>query len=58
METFAKAEALKKPNPELLFSDVYKNMEWHIEKQKKEMKKHVTAYAEHYPLDNYEQWKD
>lgn len=58
METFARAEARKKPNPELLFTNVYKKMEWHIDRQQKAMKKHVSNYAEHYPLDHYEKWKD
>ena len=58
METFARAEARKKPNPELLFTNVYKNMEWHIENQQKAMKQHVNNYAEHYPIDSFERWKD
>ena len=57
MQSFAEAEAKKKPNPELLFSDVYKDMPKHIEKQLHSMKDHVNMYKEHYPTENYD-WKD
>jgi len=56
MESFQKAESKKRPNPELLFTDVYKNMEPHILKQQQAMKQHVTNYKEHYPLDLHEKW--
>lgn len=57
MQAFAEAEAKKKPNPELLFTDVYKDMPKHIEKQLKNMKDHVNMYKEHYPVDAYD-WKE
>ena len=57
MQAFAQAEAKKKPNPELLFTDVYKDMPKHIEKQLKSMKNHVNMYKEHYPVDAYD-WKE
>lgn len=51
------AESKKKPNPELLFTDVYKEMPLHIQKQVQNMKDHVAMYKEHYPVDSYD-WKD
>lgn len=57
MQAFVQAESKKKPNPELLFTDVYKDMPIHIQKQVQNMKEHVTMYKEHYPVDSYD-WKD
>lgn len=58
VKAFEKAEAKKKPSPDLLFTDVYKEMEPHILKQQQAMKAHVMNYKEHYPLDKFEKWKD
>lgn len=57
MQAFVQAEAKKKPNPELLFTDVYKETPIHLQKQMENMKEHVTKYKEHYPVENFE-WKD
>ena len=57
MQAFVQAESKKKPNPELLFTDVYKEMPLHIQKQVQNMKDHVAMYKEHYPVDSYD-WKD
>ena len=56
MQAFAQAESKKKPNPEYLFTDVYKEMPTHINKQLKNMKEHVATYKEHYPVDTFD-WK-
>ena len=54
MEAFARAEKKKRPNPELLFSDVYDQMPPRIHKQMEDMKSHCTQYKEYYPLDSHE----
>ncbi|XP_074649521.1 2-oxoisovalerate dehydrogenase subunit alpha, mitochondrial-like [Tubulanus polymorphus] len=54
MEAFSRAEKNLKPNPELLFTDVYKNMPKRVQQQMNEMKEHVRMYKEHYPLDKHE----
>lgn len=54
MEAFARAEKKKRPNPELLFSDVYDEMPPRIHKQMEDMKSHCTQYKEYYPLDSHE----
>lgn len=56
MSAFAKAEPKKKPNPELMFTGVYKDMPPHLQKQQAAMKQHVSQYKEHYPLDLFEKW--
>ncbi|WAR19766.1 ODBA-like protein [Mya arenaria] len=58
MKAFERAEAKKKPNPMLLFTDVYKDMEPHILKQQQQMKEHVMKYKDKYPLDKYEKMTD
>ncbi|KAL5008673.1 hypothetical protein ScPMuIL_014254 [Solemya velum] len=55
LEAFSKAEAQKKPNPELMFDDVYDEIPEHIKKQKDQMKQHVNQYKEFYPLDIHEE---
>ncbi|GAB1601497.1 2-oxoisovalerate dehydrogenase subunit alpha, mitochondrial-like [Argonauta hians] len=54
LEAFSKAEVRKKCNPETMFDDVYDVMPSHIQKQKMEMKSHVSQYKEHYPLKLYD----
>lgn len=54
MKAFGEAEARKKPNPELMFTDVYDEMPPHLEKQLQAMKDHVAKHKEHYPLDQYD----
>lgn len=53
MEAFARAEKRKKPNPEMLFTDVYDEMPPRIQKQMESMKSHCTQYKEHYPFDDH-----
>ncbi|KTG36311.1 hypothetical protein cypCar_00010529 [Cyprinus carpio] len=54
MEAFERAERRLKPNPELLFTDVYDEMIPPIAKQRDAMWRHIQQYKEHYPLDLYE----
>ena len=54
LESFNKAEKVKKPNPELLFTDVYDEVPLHLQKQLDHMKKHMAIYKDQYPLDQYE----
>ncbi|XP_052057716.1 2-oxoisovalerate dehydrogenase subunit alpha, mitochondrial-like [Mytilus californianus] len=53
MEAFARAEKRKKPNPEMLFTDVYDEMPPRIQKQMEFMKSHCTQFKEHYPFDDH-----
>ena len=54
LKAFQAAEKLKKPNPEEMFKDVYKEMTPHLTEQLADMKKHVRQYEEHYPLGQFE----
>ncbi|ESN99956.1 hypothetical protein HELRODRAFT_187239 [Helobdella robusta] len=53
IQAFSKAERKKKPNPEELFLDVYKELPKHLADQMTSMKDHVNRYREHYPVDNF-----
>lgn len=55
MEALEKAERRLKPNPELLFTDVYKDLTPQLDEQKEGMVRHLQQYKEHYPLDQHEQ---
>lgn len=54
MEAFERAEKRLKPNPELMFTDVYQEVTPLLSKQRESMWKHVQQYKEHYPLDLYD----
>nr|XP_060639548.1 2-oxoisovalerate dehydrogenase subunit alpha, mitochondrial [Anolis sagrei ordinatus] len=54
MEAFEEAERKLKPKFQHLFSDVYSEMPWHIQKQQESLERHLKQYGEHYPLDHYE----
>ena len=54
LESFNRAEKKKKPSPTELFTDVYKELPQHLKLQMEQMKKHVTQYKDHYPLDIFE----
>ncbi|KAM3830350.1 2-oxoisovalerate dehydrogenase subunit alpha, mitochondrial isoform 1-T1 [Vipera latastei] len=54
MEALEEAERKLKPKPQLLFSDVYSEMPWHIAKQQTALERHLKQYGDHYPLDHYE----
>ncbi|XP_055333706.1 2-oxoisovalerate dehydrogenase subunit alpha, mitochondrial-like [Paramacrobiotus metropolitanus] len=53
MTAFQKAEKKVKPAPEELFNDVYDELPWHLQKQKREMMEHVRSHPEHYPLKEH-----
>ncbi|XP_023380903.1 2-oxoisovalerate dehydrogenase subunit alpha, mitochondrial [Pteropus vampyrus] len=55
MEAFEQAERKLKPNPKLLFSDVYQEMPAQLRKQQESLARHLQTYGEHYPLDHFEQ---
>ncbi|XP_077192690.1 2-oxoisovalerate dehydrogenase subunit alpha, mitochondrial isoform X1 [Paroedura picta] len=54
MEAFEEAERKLKPKPQLLFSDVYCEIPWHIQKQQESLERHLKQYGEHYPLGQFE----
>ncbi|KAK2146731.1 hypothetical protein LSH36_587g01020 [Paralvinella palmiformis] len=54
LDAFSDAEKRLKPNPELLFTDVYDEIPKRLQQQLKEMKEHVRKYEEHYPLKMFE----
>lgn len=54
MEAFQQAERKLKPNPNLLFSDVYQEMPAQLRKQQESLARHLQTYGEHYPLDHFE----
>ncbi|XP_061453995.1 2-oxoisovalerate dehydrogenase subunit alpha, mitochondrial isoform X2 [Rhineura floridana] len=54
MEAFEEAERKLKPSPQFLFSDVYCEMPWHLQKQQESLERHLKQYGEHYPLAHYE----
>jgi len=51
LAAFERAEKKKKPSPTEMFTDVYDDVPQHLQLQMEQMKKHVTKYKEHYPLD-------
>ena len=55
LDAFNAAEKRLKPNPELLFTDVYDEMPKRLKHQLNEMKEHVRKYEEHYPLKMFEE---
>ncbi|KAM6389934.1 LOW QUALITY PROTEIN: 2-oxoisovalerate dehydrogenase subunit alpha, mitochondrial, partial [Rhynochetos jubatus] len=54
MEAFEEAERKPKPNPQLLFSDVYREMPPHLRRQRAALERHLQHYGEHYPLEHFE----
>ena len=48
---FIEAEREQKPNPSLMFSEVYDELPVHLQKQKEQMWVHVHNYPSNYPLD-------
>ena len=57
LQKFEAAEKELKGRPDLLFTDVYKEMPPRIARQAKEMKEHVLKHKDKYPLDNYLEMK-
>lgn len=58
MESFAKAEKRKKPNPTELFKDVYEEIPPHLQKQMNSLKEHLSKNEDKYPTQNYEAWSE
>lgn len=58
MESFAKAEKRKKPNPTELFKDVYEEIPPHLQKQMDSLKEHLSKNEDKYPTQNYEAWSE
>ncbi|XP_032750058.1 2-oxoisovalerate dehydrogenase subunit alpha, mitochondrial isoform X2 [Rattus rattus] len=54
MEAFEQAERKLKPNPSLLFSDVYQEMPAQLRRQQESLARHLQTYGEHYPLDHFD----
>ncbi|KAM6288797.1 2-oxoisovalerate dehydrogenase subunit alpha, mitochondrial [Aegotheles albertisi] len=54
MEAFEQAERKPKPSPQLLFSDVYREMPPHLRRQRAALERHLQHYGEHYPLEHFE----
>uniref|UniRef100_A0A8B9MZ65 2-oxoisovalerate dehydrogenase subunit alpha n=1 Tax=Accipiter nisus TaxID=211598 RepID=A0A8B9MZ65_9AVES len=55
MEAFEQVERKLKPNPKLLFSDVYREMPPHLQRQRAALEQHLQHYGKHYPLEHFEQ---
>ncbi|CAD5214670.1 unnamed protein product [Bursaphelenchus okinawaensis] len=53
LKSFAAAEKVKKPPIDVMFSDVYKEVPKHLQKQHEELKQHLAEYGEHYPLGTF-----
>jgi 2-oxoisovalerate dehydrogenase E1 component alpha subunit len=51
LKAFSKAEKLKKPNIDELFTDVYDVIPSHLQEQQKELKRILRDYPEHFNLD-------
>ena len=58
MTEFKKADKRKRPSPDNLFTDVYDTMLKHIREQYENMKRHISKFPEHYPLEHYEKIKE
>ncbi|KAA3677978.1 2-oxoisovalerate dehydrogenase E1 component alpha subunit [Paragonimus westermani] len=56
MGIFAQSEAKKKPNPALMFMDVYKQMPIRLKQQMNATKEHLARHGNHYPLNAYEEF--
>ena len=54
LEAFREAEKEQKPDPSLMFTEVYKELPVHLQKQKEQMWSHVRNYPSNYPLDKFE----
>lgn len=54
MEAFERAEKRLKPNIELMFTDVYKEMTPNLNKQRDAMWRHMKQYKEHYPIELFD----
>ena len=53
-----RANKLKKPSLEYMFSDVYDEPPIRLQQQRKELKEHLSKYSQHYPVDRYDEGKN
>lgn len=58
MEAFQRAERKKKPNPMLMFSDVYAKMPSHLRRQMEAQRAHIEAHPDYYPLKEFQPMVD
>ena len=49
---------LKRPSLEHLFSDVFDELPTRLQQQKEELKRHLSKYGLHYPVDSYDEGKN
>ncbi|XP_002130232.2 2-oxoisovalerate dehydrogenase subunit alpha, mitochondrial-like [Ciona intestinalis] len=54
IEAFTAAEKRLKPSPSLVFTDVYDELPVNLKEQQKQMREHVSAHSQHYPLKRHE----
>ncbi|RMC22979.1 hypothetical protein DUI87_00006 [Hirundo rustica rustica] len=54
LEAFEQAEREPKPPPQLLFSDVYREMPPRLRQQREQLERHLETYGEHYPLQQFQ----
>ncbi|NXD74797.1 ODBA dehydrogenase, partial [Eolophus roseicapillus] len=54
LESFSAAERLPKPAPQLLFSDVYRELPLHLRRQRGALQRHLRRYGQHYPMELFE----
>jgi 2-oxoisovalerate dehydrogenase E1 component alpha subunit len=52
-ESLKAANALPKPEIDVMFTDVYENMPQHIIDQKEELRAHLRKYPDQYNLKNF-----
>ncbi|XP_061222852.1 2-oxoisovalerate dehydrogenase subunit alpha, mitochondrial-like [Neopsephotus bourkii] len=58
LESFTAAERLPKPAPQLLFSDVYRELPLHLQRQRGALQQHLRRYGQHYPMELFESGGD
>lgn len=58
LDAMAKAEKKLKPNPMLLFTDVYDRIPPHLREQMTQQMEHVKNNKERYPLESFRPMQD
>ncbi|CAD5116559.1 DgyrCDS5437 [Dimorphilus gyrociliatus] len=56
LTAFKKADKQLKPNPNFMFTDVYKEMPERLQNQHQDWRKHILENADKYPLANHDQF--
>ena len=54
METFTRAEKVKKLAPTQLFEDVYAELPKALQDQRSQLEEHLAEYGDKYPLEQFE----